>query len=1375
MWRNKLSQVFLLMTVAAWFTLLMAGRAGAVLVRDMPMQVKQPDGTPLTVYLTGDEFERYLHDAGHFTIIQDPQTRWYVYAKTGARGLDPTPYVAGKADPAALGLTPDARPPEAVRAAKRGSKMKQMGRPAGANGAAPGAEPMVAPTTGHINNLVIFIRFQGDPEITETFDHYDDMYNDTTHDANSLVNYITEVSEGQMEVTSTLLPTSTTNMLSYLDNHPRGYYQPYDASTNPDGYGSSGGGSRWLALLGNAVEFVADQVPDDLDIDINDDGHIDSICFVPNGPAGSDELWAYMSKMGDANAYINDKLAWTYDSYPRGMLDTAAHGVGVICHEFLHIMGAPDQYRTGCTGVSPVGPWDVMADTANPPQHPNAWVKHHYIGWLDSIGTIDTPGTYSLFAEPSDFPTCKLIPSPFSTTEFLMVEYRRKAGPFESSVPGSGMVVYRINTEGENVFGPPDQVFAYRPGQSTSSLNGDLTLAHFSAGTGRTLINDTTDPACTLTDGSPGGIIISNVGNASGTISFTLDFNATPPARPTWPAAHPASYSAIDLTWEDNATNEDNHEIQRNTAGAGGPWTACGTPAADVTSYRVSGLSSDTLYYFRVRAVNAWGPSDWSTVVSATTYQLPPDAPSNLHLTEITESSMRVNWNDNSTTERGFKVECQPGGTGIWTLVRTLPNNSTAFTLSGLSAGTLYSFRVCAYTLGGDSAYSSVASATTTGAGGAPAAPTSLVATATSSSVIRLTWNDNSGNESCYYVYHKPTSSPYFSLLATIPINSTHYTHEGLNPGTSHTYRVLAHNSSGDTPSTSSATAVTLTLPPENLVLVVDLDPQHISGEPLEGAINANGLNAERVVAMPSEIDPNTYLSVFVALGADEKHTLTDTEGQTLLDYLEGSGRSLYLEGGFTFWYDAVRLDESTPVHPCFGIEGDGTLGFSSVSDLAGESGTFTDGIESGLSQSGGYHDHLAVASGYADAFPIWHDQDGTVIFGIAREATSYSTIGTSVQFGMLEAGVQTYVMAKYLNFFLGSTGLPSAPTGLAARVEGWSSVILDWTDQSGNETGFRIDRQNLAGGPWEQLGSVPAGTQTFQDTSLVPGTAWYRVCAFNTTGDSAYSNVVEVTTITPPPAAASNLVVESIGANTIRLTWADNSDTESGFMIWRRGFHGFIPGSWQDLKVVRTNSVTWDDDTVHSESRYDYKIVAWNQAGDAPASNVATTFTPVCDGIPHPAAWTTFPQSAVPGVNYTLAWTDSSSQHLYEVLECTQASFIGPTSLIVNESQVVRAQTPPAPRYFFYRVRSGRACDGASEYSAWSAIRHLAVKSGAQTEPADLDENESVNAADLLIMANFLAGNSGLNPSKNGDLNADGVANSLDLAYILHFLANHF
>ncbi len=95
----------------------------------------------------------------------------------------------------------------------------------------------------------------------------------------------------------------------------------------------------------------------------------------------------------------------------------------------------------------------------------------------------------------------------------------------------------------------------------------------------------------------------------------------SPPSAPSALAATAVSSSQIDLTWTDNATNEDGFKIERSTDGT--TFSQIATTGSNTTSYSSTGLTASTTYHYRVRANNSGGDSAYSNTASATT-QSPP-------------------------------------------------------------------------------------------------------------------------------------------------------------------------------------------------------------------------------------------------------------------------------------------------------------------------------------------------------------------------------------------------------------------------------------------------------------------------------------------------------------------------------------------------------------------------------------------------------------------------------------------------------------------------------------------------------------------------------------------------------------------------------
>jgi hypothetical protein len=83
-----------------------------------------------------------------------------------------------------------------------------------------------------------------------------------------------------------------------------------------------------------------------------------------------------------------------------------------------------------------------------------------------------------------------------------------------------------------------------------------------------------------------------------------------------------------------------------------------------------------------------------------------------------------------------------------------------------------------------------------------------------------------------------------------------------------------------------------------------------------------------------------------------------------------------------------------------------------------------------------------------------------------------------------------------------------SAPSGLGVSAVSTSRIDLSWTENSFNESGFKIERKTGAGGAWSVIATVGANVKAYQNTGLSASTNYiYRVRAFNAAGTSAYSN----------------------------------------------------------------------------------------------------------------------------------------------------------------------------------------------------------------------------------------------------------------------------
>ena len=133
---------------------------------------------------------------------------------------------------------------------------------------------------------------------------------------------------------------------------------------------------------------------------------------------------------------------------------------------------------------------------------------------------------------------------------------------------------------------------------------------------------------------------------------------------------------------------------------------------------------------------------------------------------------------------------------------------------------------------------------------------------------------------------------------------------------------------------------------------------------------------------------------------------------------------------------------------------------------------------------------------------------------------------------------VNTDIGTEYQNYYAigGGTGNnpPIAPENLSTTVVSSSQINLSWDDASADETGFDIER-SLDGVTFTRIASTGANTTNFSDTGLTASTTYhYQVLAFNSNGNSGYTNSSSATT--QPQVSATSVKVGSIVVSTVGL-----------------------------------------------------------------------------------------------------------------------------------------------------------------------------------------------------------------------------------------------
>ena len=263
----------------------------------------------------------------------------------------------------------------------------------------------------------------------------------------------------------------------------------------------------------------------------------------------------------------------------------------------------------------------------------------------------------------------------------------------------------------------------------------------------------------------------------------------------------------------DNITGATNYDIDVTTDNPGGSptWTnkysGAGTVDGAQRTTTLTGLTAGTTYYIRGRARNATENGGYSALVTAV---LIPAAPTGVQAAATSTTAIKVDW----TAVPGaasYIVERSANGTSGWTSVGTPTTNQ--FTNSSLTTGTTYYFRVFAVNSGGQSAASSVVSATTSVT--APPTPTGFTATVVSDSRIDLSWSSAAGAVS--YLVEKSTDQSNWTTAYNGAATSVQVT--GLASDTMHYFRARATNAGGDSAWSTTISKATLPVTPTLTVI----------------------------------------------------------------------------------------------------------------------------------------------------------------------------------------------------------------------------------------------------------------------------------------------------------------------------------------------------------------------------------------------------------------------------------------------------------------------------------------------------------------------------------------------------------------------------
>ena len=343
-----------------------------------------------------------------------------------------------------------------------------------------------------------------------------------------------------------------------------------------------------------------------------------------------------------------------------------------------------------------------------------------------------------------------------------------------------------------------------------------------------------------------------------------------------------------------------------------------------------------------------------------------------------------------------------------------------------------------------------------------------------------------------------------------------------------------------------------------------------------------------------------------------------------------------------------------------------------------------------------------------------------TEIATVAADVTDYSASG-------LTASTTYYFRVRAYNG-VGNSGYsntanattqapaataPTAPTTLVATASSSNAIALSWSDNSNNETGFRVERSTSATTGFAEIATVGAGVSSYSASGLTASTTYYfRVRAYNGVGNSGYSNTANATTQAPAatiPSAPTNLKANTVYINSTDLVWTDNSSDETGFKIERSlsSATGFT-----QVGTVAANISGYSATGLTSSTTYYFRVTAYNAVGNSVYTNTKSITTAA--SAPSLSA----PSSSPANTDFTLSWTYSwgaggllsSTQDGFELQRSSTSSTSGFSTIwtVTNDrspSAQVSDNLASAGTYW-YRIRARHN----TVYSSWSNVVSVSV-----------------------------------------------------------------
>lgn len=398
--------------------------------------ITQPDGSKLTLKAFGSEAIHYLETRDGFTVLKN-KAGYFEYATTDANGnLTTSGTIARNGNQQKAGV------PHLRYSAEQQSLMTQLFEQTHQDAKSLGkAGPNPFPSKG-VQKLVVILVEYPDLRATLPQSNFEMLLNQPNYNGTgSFRDFYLATSGGQLEVNSTVYGWVM------ADNG----YQYYGKES------SSNYSQATRQLLLGALEDVNDSFNVDFSqFDNDEDGYVDGVIIMHAGrgaeeasaPSSGDYIWSFRSTLSQNQqpTYDGVKVA-AYAMFPEKRYSSnGIVGIGVMCHEFGHLLDLPDLYSTYYYNEG-AGNYTLMAggcwlNNEKTPCFNDAWSRIA-MGWVNPT-VINTQALYTLPKAVADSDMVFRV-NTSRANEYYLLENRQRKG-FDTYLPSKGLAIWHINT-----------------------------------------------------------------------------------------------------------------------------------------------------------------------------------------------------------------------------------------------------------------------------------------------------------------------------------------------------------------------------------------------------------------------------------------------------------------------------------------------------------------------------------------------------------------------------------------------------------------------------------------------------------------------------------------------------------------------------------------------------------------------------------------------------------------------------------------------------------------------------------------------------------------------------------------------------------------